>query len=208
MSHEAGGMKTSSTDRLLFLMTAILASYQIAIGVEGLGEVPTLAYTIGFGALLVAGLLILILGFDVLQSPIVVVVATIIPLSLACGMVWEYLPTWRGFYIPYTILGLLAIGLTRFIQTPRRIATLILALVHGIAGLTIFLLPLGMVAAQRTAPAFLLVSLGGALIGLMGLLLSFLRMGSPILSQEKLLKAFPLLLLVITVTYVLGFIWR
>lgn len=201
-------MKVSPLDRLLFLMTALLASYQIAIGIEGLGSIPVLAYTIGFGALLVSGLLILILGLEVLQSPIVVLVATLIPLSLACGMVWEYLPEWRSFYVTYVILGFLAIGLTRFTRTPRQIAILILALVHGVAGLTIFLLPLGMVAAQRSGVGFVLVSLGGALIGLMGLILSFLRMGSKGFSQEKLLRAFPLLFLVITVTYVLGFNWR
>lgn len=201
-------MKVSPLDRLLFLMTALLASYQIAIGIEGLGSIPVLAYTIGFGALLVSGLLILILGLGVLQSPIVVLVATLIPLSLACGMVWEYLPEWRNFYVTYVIFGFLAIGLSRFTRTPRQIAILILALVHGVAGLTIFLLPLGMVAAQRSGVGFVLVSLGGALIGLMGLILFFLRMGSKGFSQEKLLKAFPLLFLVITVTYVLGFNWR
>lgn len=201
-------MKVSPLDRLLFLMTALLASYQIAIGIEGLGSIPVLAYTIGFGALLVSGLLILILGLGVLQSPIVVLVATLIPLSLACGMVWEYLPEWRNFYVTYVIFGFLAIGLSRFTRTPRQIAILILALVHGVAGLTIFLLPLGMVAAQRSGVGFVLVSLGGALIGLMGLILFFLRMGSKAFSQEKLLKAFPLLFLVITVTYVLGFNWR
>ena len=201
-------MKASPLDRLLFLMTALLASYQIAVGIEGLGSIPILAYTIGFGALLVSGLLILILGLEVLQSPIVVVVATLIPLSLACGMVWEYLPEWRRFYMTYAIVGLLAIVLTRFTKTPRKIAIPILALVHGVAGLTIFLLPLGMVATQRSGVGFVLVSLGGALIGLMGVILSFLRMGSKVFSQEKLLKAFPLLFLVITVAYVLGFNWR
>ncbi len=201
-------MRVTPLDRLLFLLTAIIASYQIAVGIEGLGSIPVFAYTVGFGALLVAGLIILILGFDVLQSPIVVVVATIIPLSLASGMVWEYLPNWRQIYLAFGCLGFLAIALTRFTRTPRSVAILTLAVVHGIAGLTIFLLPFGMVATQRTGAAFLLVSLGGALIGLMGLLLSFLRMGSPILSQEKLLRAFPLLFLVITVAYVVGFGWR
>jgi len=201
-------IKVSPLDRLLFLMTGVLASYQIAIGIEGLGGVPTLAYTIGFGVLLVAGLLILILGFEVLQSPIVVLVATIIPLSLACGMVWEYLPAWRSFYLCGMFIGFVAIGMTRFAKAPPAISTLTLAIVHGTAGITIFLLPVGMVAAQRAAQGFLLVSVGGALIGLMGLLFSFLRLGSPILSQERLFKAFPLLFLVITIAYVLGFNWR
>lgn len=201
-------MKPSLTARLLFLLTAILTSYQIAIGIERSGSIPILFYTIGFGALLVSGLFILIFGFDVLQSPIVLVVATLIPLSLATGMVWEYLPNWGGFYVTYACLGFLAVGLTRFTKTPQQVATLILAFVHGLAGLTILLLPFRVVTAQQAAPGFLLVSLGGAFIGLMGLLLSALRMGSPFFSREKLFKALPLVFLVITIAYVLGFVWR
>ncbi|MCX8063476.1 MAG: hypothetical protein N3D16_12925 [Anaerolineales bacterium] len=201
-------MRISPIDRLLFLATAIFASYQIAIGVEGLGSIPILFYTIGFGALLVSGLLILVLGFEVLRSPIVVIVASIIPLSLAGGMVWEYFPNWRGVYLVYASIGFLAIALTRFTQTSRRLATLILAFVHGVAGLIIFLLPVGIVINQQASSGFLFVSLGGALIGLMGFLLSFLRMGSPLISQEKLFRAFPFLFWVTTVVYVLGFNWR
>ncbi|RCK74684.1 MAG: hypothetical protein ANABAC_1401 [Anaerolineae bacterium] len=198
-------MKVSPLDRLLFLITALVASYQIAIGIEGLGSLPLFAYTVGFGVLLVSALLILILGFEVLQSPLVILLATLIPLSLACGLVWEYLPGWGEAFAIFALLGMLAIGWTRFTHTPRPLATLTLAVVHGVAGITIFGLPLGMVITQRAGQAFLLVSAGGGLIGVMGLLLSFLRMGVPLLDQEKLLRAFPPLFLVITIAYVLGF---
>ena len=55
-------MKMTSTDRLLLLLTVLLASYQIVVGIDGLGTVPITAYTIAFGALLVAMLLLIILG--------------------------------------------------------------------------------------------------------------------------------------------------
>lgn len=43
-------MKLTLLDRLLFLSTALLTSYQIAIGIEGLGSIPVFVYTLGFGA--------------------------------------------------------------------------------------------------------------------------------------------------------------
>ena len=55
-------MKMTSIDRILILLTALLASYQIVVGIDGLGTVPITAYTIAFGALLVAMLLLTILG--------------------------------------------------------------------------------------------------------------------------------------------------
>ena len=80
-----------------------------------------------------------------------------------------------------------------------------LALVHGVAGLTIFLLPIFLVLQGTVNPAFTLVGIGGALIGIGGLLLSFLKMGKPILSRETILKILPGLLLLMTFCFVAGF---
>ena len=68
-------------DRILLLLTVILAAYQVAVGIDGLSTLPIIAYTIAFGVLLVASLLLFILGLDVLDSPIVVIISTIIRLS-------------------------------------------------------------------------------------------------------------------------------
>jgi hypothetical protein len=54
-------------------------------------------------------------------------------------------------------------------------------------------------------PLFALVGLGGALIGVGGLLLSFLKTGHPILSRETILKVLPGLLLLMAVCFVAGF---
>ena len=67
-------MKMSSLDRLLILLTGLLAAYQIVVGIDKMDSVPIVAYTIAFGVLLVAGLLLIILGFDALDSPVVVIV--------------------------------------------------------------------------------------------------------------------------------------
>lgn len=200
-------MKMTSIDRLLLLLTGLLAGYQVAVGIDGLGTIPITAYTIGFGVLLVAGLLLIILGFEVLDSPIVVIVSTIIPLSIALGLVWEHLASFRTLYLLFAIIGFLAVVLTRSIPLKNRVRvpTIIIAIVHGIAGMTIFLLPSILAANGTMKPAFALVGLGGAMIGLGGLLLSFLKAGKPIVPRQTILKILPGLLLLMTVCFVAGF---
>jgi hypothetical protein len=78
-------------------------------------------------------------------------------------------------------------------------------MVHGIAGLTIFFLPIIISMQGQVEPAFALVGLGGALIGIGGLLLSFLKTGRPILSKEVILRVLPGLFLLMTVCFVAGF---
>jgi hypothetical protein len=198
-------MKISPLDRILLLLTGLLAAYQVAAGINGLGEVPIIAYTIAFGVLLVAGLLLIILGFDVLDSPLVVIVSTIIPLSLSLGLIWQHLPDWRYSYLIIVVIGFLAILLTRLLPVQGKLPTIVLAVVHGIAGMVIFLLPSILAANGTTRPGFALVGLGGALIGFGGLLLSFLKAGKPILSRATILRILPGLLLLMTLAFVIGF---
>jgi hypothetical protein len=198
-------MKMTPIDRVLLLLTSLLAGYQVAVGINGLGTVPIIAYTIGFGVLLVAALLMIILGMEVLDSPIVVIVSTIIPLSLSLGLIWEYAASYRILYLLFALIGFLAVSLTRSISIKNKLPTIILAVVHGIAGMTIFLLPSILSANGTMRPSFALVGLGGALMGLGGLLLSFLKAGRPVLSKETILRVLPALLLLMTVCFVAGF---
>ena len=198
-------MKMSMLDRILLLVTGLLAAYQIVVGINDLSTAPIIAYTIAFGVLLVAGLLLIILGFDVLDAPVVVIVSTVIPLTLSLGLVWEHLPAFRTPYLVFALLGFLAVVLTRTIPMQNNLPTVVIAVVHGIAGLTIFLLPIVIAAQGAVRPPFALVGVGGALIGLGGLLLSFLKAGRPILSRETIFKVLPGLLLLMTVCFVAGF---
>ncbi|HEX5809879.1 MAG TPA: hypothetical protein VFY25_14520 [Anaerolineales bacterium] len=198
-------MKMTSIDRILLLLTALLAGYQVAVGINGLGAIPIIVYTIGFGVLLVAALLMIILGIEVLDSPIVVIIATVIPLSLSLGLFWEHAASYRIPYLLFALTGFLAVSFTRSIPMRSKLPTILLAVVHGIAGLTIFLLPSILAANGTMSPSFALVGLGGALMGLGGLLLSFLKAGRPVLSKETLLRVFPALLLLMTVCFVTGF---
>jgi len=190
-------------DRILLLGTGLIAAYQIAIGIDGLSTFVLTSYMVAFGVLLVAGLLLIILGFDALNSSIVVVISTLIPLSLSMGLVSQYLPNYQTLYLIFAILGLLAIVLTRYIR-PSNLATVVLAFVHGIAGLLITFLPLLLVVRGEVEPGFIFVGIGGALIGIGGLLLSFLRVGKPLLSARTIFTLLPGLLLLMTVCFVAG----
>jgi hypothetical protein len=198
-------MKMTPLDRVLLLLTGLLAAYQVAVGINGLGAVPITAYAIGFGVLLVAGLLLIILGFEVLDSPIVVIVSTVIPLAISLGLVWEHLASFRTSYLVFTIIGFLAVTLTRSLPLKGKLPTIVLAVIHGVAGMIIFLLPSILAAQGVTRPGFALVGLGGALIGLGGLLLSFLKAGKPILPRTTILRILPSLLLLMTAAFVAGF---
>jgi len=192
-------------DRILLLLTGLLAAYQIAVGIDGLASLPVTAYTVGFGVLLVASLLLIILGFEVLDSPVVVIVSTVIPLSLALGLVWERLPAFRGAYLAFVLLGFIAVLLTRLLPMKNRLPVFTLAVVHAVAGLTITLLPLVWAFLGRSPLGFALVGLGGAMIGIGGLQLSFLKAGKPLLSRATILRILPALLMLTSAAFVAGF---
>lgn len=198
-------MKLSSLNRTFLFLTVLLASYQVSAGIDGFTAIPIAAYTIAFGVILIAALLIFILGIEVLDSPIVVIVSTIIPLSLEVGLVWQHLASVRTWYLVFAIIGFLAVTLTRSIQMQNKLPVIVIAITHGIAGMTIFLLPIVLSLQGTVQPLFSLVGIGGALIGLGGLLLSFLKTGNPIVSKDTIMSLFPVLLLLTTAFFVAGF---
>jgi hypothetical protein len=71
--------------------------------------------------------------------------------------------------------------------------------------LIIFLLPFVVVWQGKASPGFMLVGLGGGLMGLGGLLLSFLKTGKPILSYQVIFSILPGLLLLTAAAFAAGF---
>ncbi|MCI0478691.1 MAG: hypothetical protein L0Y55_20810 [Anaerolineales bacterium] len=196
--------KISALDRVVLLATGLLAAYQIVVGVDKVHALAGVAYTLAFGVLLIAGLLLIIFGFDALASPHVIVVAALIPVGLATGLIAQFIPEWGGAFALLALVGLLALAITRY-RAPKKIATLVLILTHGSTGLVIFVLPLASSARGDAPPGFALVGVGGALIGIGGLLLAFLKTGKPLLSEKMILTVLPGLLLLMTALFVAGF---
>jgi len=196
--------KISPLDRILILLAVLLACYQVVVGIDDLDSFAIASYSVGFGIILVAGLLIIILGFEVLDSPHVAVVSTLIPLSLSAGLIDMFYPAARFGYLLFAIAAFLLVIISRY-AFPGKIAHFFLILAHGISGMLIFSLPFLLSMQGVTPPAFILVGFGGALIGLFGVMLSFLKANKPILPQHKLLSLFPALLLVMTAAFTFGF---
>ena len=143
---------------------------------------------------------------NILDSSLVLIVSTIIPVSLSLGLVAEYLPAITTAYLVFSILGVIAVAITRYIF-PGRIATVVLIVVHGVAGLMIFLLPIILSLRGEMPMGYALVGVGGALMGFGGLLLSFLKTGRPILSRETILSILPGLLFLTTLLFTVGFMF-
>ena len=198
--------KISILDRILLILTALLSAYQVVIGIEGLGKLAVASYTVAFGVLLIACLLMVIFGFEILDSPLVLIVSTIIPVSLSLGLVAEHLPAITPAYLVFSILGVIAVAVTRYVYAGR-IATVVLIVVHGVPGLIIFGLPIILSISGEMPAGYALVGLGGALMGIGGLLLSFLKTDRPILPRETILTLLPALWFATTLSFTIGFMF-
>jgi hypothetical protein len=161
-------------------------------------------YMMGFLVLLVSGLLLIFLGLDILGSPYVLTVASLIPLGISMGIVEEYYPQYKRPYKWFALVGFLAIAIASIagLDTLKKISV---PLFHGVAGLVIFLGPFF----ARNAPkGFWWVGIGGLLIGLGGIALAFLSVGAQLLffSPEFVMTILPPLLLLMTLAFTWGFV--
>ena len=196
--------KISILNRIILLITVLLAAFQIINGDEGLAPLALWGYTVGFGTLLVASLLLIILGFEGLENQVVVIVSTLIPLSISLGLIGEHLTSFMVPYLVFCLAGFITVAITRYFSAEKT-ATLVLAVTHGVAGLVITFLPFILSLQGFVPPGYTLVGIGGALMGLGGLLLAFLKAGRPILSERLILTVLPILLLLMTSAFVYGF---
>lgn len=189
---------------LLFLMV-LLAAYEVTVGGFSSHILATWAYTVAFGVLVVAGLALILLGNEVLEKPAVVIISSVIPLALSLGLVVDFLPEWQTPYIIFVLVGLGLIVFTRM-RPSNRFKILILSLVHAVAGLIIFIVPIIIVLNGPVPSAwFVLVSIGAALIGIGGILLTLLRSGRELLNQKIIFSILPVILLLMTAAFVAGF---
>ena len=193
-------------DQIILLLTGLIAIYLIwrfygrYKKEKGLYDIY---YMLGFAVLLVSGLLLIFLGWDILASPYVLTVASLIPLGISLGIANQYYPQWKKAYAWFALLGILAIAISAIadLETLKKISV---PLFHGVAGLVIFLGPFF---AKDTAKGFWWVGIGGALIGIGGIALAFLTSGSQLLffSQEFVLQILAPLLLLMTLAFAWGF---
>jgi len=197
-------------DKLTLLATGLTAIYLIVrfiIDYRGKDTKPTqnIYYIISFAVLLVSGLLLIAFGWGALANPLVAVVATLIPLGLSVGLVTEFYQKYAKGYLIFSLIGLVVILITRFAPVGG-FAIFVYALVHSIAGLLVFFLPILATKAKKAPGGLIMVTVGGFLIGVGGIALAFLKAGVAILSAETILAILAPLLLLMTLAYTWGFV--
>ena len=197
-------------DRIVLLLTGLTAIYMIYRFMQdyrgaGMRKAHDIYYIISFLVLLVAGLLLIAFGYDALGNPLVVIVAYLIPFCLALGLVSEFYPGAEKFYLIFGVIGLIGIAITRYVDAGGW-ATVVLATWHSIAGLIIFFIPIFVTKAGRVPGGFILVTVGGTLIGIGGIALAFLKAGAPILSADVIFTILAPLLLLMALAFTWGFV--
>jgi hypothetical protein len=195
--------KISIPNRLLLFFMVLLASYAVITSGNDTNLLVTWSFTVGFGVLVIAGLLLIILGYSILQNPVVLILTTLIPLSFSLGLVALFLPDIKAGYLFFVMAGLALVIFTR-LDKNKRLAAPVIAVVHGLSGLMLFGLPFYLVLNLAAGLGILWVSVGSLLIGLAGLLLTFLRVGAPLLSEDTILTIFPAVILLTTIAFTAG----
>ncbi len=166
-------------------------------------ELTTFYYTVAFGTLVLASILLMLLGFEILDSSGVLIVAAFIPVGLSLGMVNQYLPQMHLYFLIISIAGIAAVSFSRFFVS-KKTAVVVLTLVHGIAGIIVVWIPLVLVLNGTLNARALLISLGGIIIGTDGLLLASFKMGKAYIAPAKIYASFPVILFLAGLAFVMG----
>ncbi len=201
-------MHPTLLDRILLLATGLVAIYllwRFWSRYRQSKQLFDIYYLMGFAVLLVSGLLLIFLDYSILASPLVLTIASLIPLGISLGIANEYFPTWKKAFAWFALIGFLAIAITSIagLATLKKIAV---PLFHGVAGLVIFLGPF---LAKHAPKGFQWVGVGGALIGIGGIALAFLSAGRPLLgifTAELVFTILAPLLLLMTLAFAWGFV--
>ena len=193
-------------DNLFLLLTGLLAAYLCWYFWKRYNlhkALHNIYYLMGFAVLLVSGLLLIFLSLDILASPWVLTVASLIPLGISIGIAEEYYPTWKRAFKWFAAIGFLAIAITSLggLDTLKKITV---PFFHGVAGLVIFLGPFF---AKKAPQGFFWVGIGGLLIGLGGIALAFISAGAQLLffSPSFVMAILTPLLFLMTGAFALGF---
>ena len=196
-------------DQIVLLLTGLAALYLIYIfygRYKKEKKLHDLYYILGFAVLFVSGVLLIFFGWDILASPWVLTVSSLIPLGISLGVANQFYKEWKKYFAWYALIGLLAIAGTSFFGPEYK--KFAVPLFHGVAGLIIFLGPIFAEKSGKAAKGFWWAGIGGMLIGIGGIALAFVTMGSQLLffSPEFILQILAPLLLLMTLAFGMGFI--
>jgi hypothetical protein len=152
---------------------------------------------VSLGLMVLAALSILLAaqGLEALKSPLAAPLGVLVPLLISLGVVKAAAPRYWKWYGVFVVVGLVVIAALR----PA------VPVIHAVAGLVIFLLPIYAVLKKAAPVHFIGVAVGGVLIGVGGLALASAIMARPILPLELVVALLPWILLLMAVFYIYGF---
>lgn len=195
-------------DQIVLLATGLISFYLLVMFYKSYrknGGNYNIYYILSFSVLLISGLLLIILGYDILSNPLVVIVAAIIPIFLSVGLIAEFAKKYQTQYLIFAVIGIVLIAITRYVG-PDTIGTIILATIHSIAALIILLTPIIVVKQGKAPVSFSFVTIGGLLISIGGISLAFLKVGIPILSAEIIFAILAPILFLMSLCFAYGFL--
>ena len=166
-------------DLIILLLTGLVAIYMLFVLLKRPKDSANIYMMIAFAVLLVAGLLLIVLGWGILNHDLIAVVSTLIPFSMAIGLIAKFHPNMQKGYLGLMVVGLILIAIARFADIAT-MSKIVYPLFHGIAGLTIFIVPIAAVKAGKAKGAFICVTIGGGIIGIGGIALAFIKAGRPL----------------------------
>ncbi len=172
-----------------------------------------LLWALAFFVVFAAGvLLVLFDDFELLMTPIVSVLAAFIPGGIAGGLYFssifdeEKSKKFGTIFVIYVAVGAVLIGLTKAVTALNGLTTAIVMLVHIPSSLSMIILPILTFKKENTKWTALLVSIGGFIMSIAGVLLAFLVTGNPILDATQIFGLLPILLLLVAACFAFGFL--
>ena len=195
-------------DRIVLLATGLVAVYLLYNFYGRYSKKKALYdlyYMLGFAVLFVSGVLLIIRGYEILGTPFVLTVASLIPLGVSLGIANQFYPGWKKLFAWFALIGFLAIAYTTIAESDlKRMAV---PLFHGVAGFVIFLGPIFAEKNGKAPKGFFWVGIGGALIGIGGMALAFISAGKPLplFSEDFVMTILAPLLFLMVLAFAMGF---
>jgi len=165
-----------------------------------------LLWALSFIVLFVAGIiLVLTNNYSLLLSPIVAALAVLIPGGIAIGLffvVFEEKTKLYGYiYLVFILVMVFVIGIAKAVSSPGASTTVMIA--HIPSGLSIILLPIYTTYKTKdTDWKALLVSIGGIVVSIAGMLLALFSIGA--VDIVLILTLLPIVLLLSAIFFALG----
>ncbi|MHA2399061.1 MAG: hypothetical protein ACXADU_09250 [Promethearchaeota archaeon] len=169
-------------------------------------KIHHLLWALAFIVLFLAGIILVATNdYSLLLSPTIAALAALIPGGMAAGLyfvVFEDKSKLIGYaYLAFVIVMVVLIGITKAVGSPGASATVMVA--HIPSGLSIILLPIyTTVKTKETDWKAYLLTIGGVVISIAGLLLALFTLGAA--DIVLILTLLPIILLITALFFALG----